>query len=215
MKINKLPLLPFHLIDIVKLLNIYDFLDACLWCFLTFAFFGMLRASNLISRTYKSFNCKEQLIRSSVVLTENGILLLIKWSKTRQDHNYIHRISLCKSVEPCLCPVRAFTHLVSLIPGCQDDPVFALPVKGRLVPLSRAVLLPRFREMLVLTGLDPSFYSFHSLRHGGATLAAQAGIPQILLKHHGDWRSDCFQIYIKEASVDMYHVTSAMNSFML
>lgn len=66
--------------------------------------------------------------------------------------------------------------------------------------------------MLILIGLDPSVFSFHSLRHGGATLATNAGIPEILFKHHGDWRSDCFQTYIKQGSVDMYHVTLAMNS---
>jgi integrase len=33
----------------------------------------------------------------------------------------------------------------------------------------------------------PASYSFHSLRHGGATLAAKAGVPEVLLKHHRDW----------------------------
>jgi hypothetical protein len=46
--------------------------------------------------------------------------------------------------------------------------------------------------MIILIGLDPSVFSFHSLRPGGATLTTKAGIPEILLKHHGDWRSDCF-----------------------
>ncbi|XP_071124704.1 uncharacterized protein [Mytilus edulis] len=209
--VSKLPLLPTHLIDIVRLLNIYDYLDACLWCFLTFAFFGMLRASNLVSRSSTSFNSREQLIRDNVVVSEKGILLLLKWSKTRQNHDYTHQVSLCCSVEPSICPARAYKHLVSLIPGDKNAPVFALPVHGKLLPLSRSVLLNRFRELIVLVGLDPSVYSFHSLRHGGATLATKAGIPEILLKHHGDWRSDCFQTYIKQASVDMYRVTSAMN----
>ncbi|CAC5379411.1 unnamed protein product [Mytilus coruscus] len=171
----------------------------------------MLRASNLVSRSSTSFNSREQLIRENVVVSEKGILLLLKWSKSRQDHDYTHQVSLCCSAEPLICPVRAYKHLVSLIPGDKNAPVFALHVNGKLLPLSRSVLLDRFRELIVLIGLDPSVYSFHSLRHGGATLATKAGIPEILLKHHGDWRSDCFQTYIKQASVDMYRVTSAMN----
>ena len=47
---------------------------------------------------------------------------------------------------------------------------------GKLIPLSKSVLSDRFKEMLILVGLDPSAYSFHSLRHGGATLATKAGI---------------------------------------
>ncbi|CAG2245756.1 unnamed protein product [Mytilus edulis] len=170
-----------------------------------------LKASNLVSRSSTSFNSREQLIRDNVVVSEKGILLLLKWSKTRQNHDYTHQVSLCCSVEPSICPARAYKHLVSLIPGDKNAPVFALPVHGKLLPLSRSVLLNRFRELIVLVGLDPSVYSFHSLRHGGATLATKAGIPEILLKHHGDLRSDCFQTYIKQASVDMYRVMSAMN----
>ena len=180
--VSKLPLLPKHLIDIVKLLNIYDHVDACLWCFLTLAFFGMLRSSNLISRGSLSFSSREQLIRKSVIVTDKGIMLLLNWSKTRQDRNYIHQVSLCRSSEPLICPVKAYTHLISLIPASEESPVFAIPVDGKLMPLSKSVLSDRFKEMLILVGLDPSAYSFHSLRHGGATLATKAGIPEIFIK---------------------------------
>ena len=47
----------------VQLIDIYDLLDACLWSFMTMSFFGMLRASNLISRTPSCFNPTEQLLR--------------------------------------------------------------------------------------------------------------------------------------------------------
>lgn len=211
--VSKSPLLPNHLINIISLLDIYDPVDACLWCFLTIAFFGMLRASNLVSRTVKSFNPHEQLIRRCIRLTDSGMLLSLNWSKTRQDHTYTHQISLCPSSNPLLCPIKAYTNLVSVVPGSPDDPVLAVPnSSSKIVPISKNVLLSRFRDMLLLTDLDPSKYSFHSLRHGGATLATRAGIPELLLKHHGDWRSDCFQTYIKQASVDMFKVTKAMNS---
>lgn len=210
--ISKLPLLPNHLLNIVSLLDKFDYVDACLWCFLTVGFFGMLRASNLVSRTASSFNPKEQITRECIRMTETGMLLRLNWSKTRQDHTHSHEISLCRCSVSALCPIKAYTHLVALIPGKPSDPVFAVPVGGQLIPLSKHVLMSRFKEMLLLIGLDPLFYSFHSLRHGGATLATKAGIPELLFKHHGDWRSDCYQTYIKQASVDMYRVTKAMNS---
>ena len=65
---SKLPLLPVHLMKIVQLLDIYDLLDACLWSFMTMAFFGKLRASNLISCTPSCFNPTDQLIRRCVIL---------------------------------------------------------------------------------------------------------------------------------------------------
>ena len=45
--------------------------------------FGMLRASNLISRTPSCFNPTEQLIRRCVIFTKEGLLLRLPWSKTR------------------------------------------------------------------------------------------------------------------------------------
>lgn len=94
-----------------------------------------------------------------------------------------------------------------------DDPVLiASGLSRKLVPISKKVLLSRFKNMLILIDLDPSKFSFQSSRHGGETLASKARIPELLLKHHSDWRSDSFQTYIIQANGDMYHVTMAMNS---
>ena len=79
----------------VQLIDIYDLLDACLWSFMTMAFFGgMLRTSNLLSRTPSCFNPTEQLIRRCVIFTKEGLLLRLLWSKTRQGHDYIHELPM-------------------------------------------------------------------------------------------------------------------------
>ena len=52
----------------------------------------------------------------------------------------------------------------------------------------------RMRELLLeklsAVGLDPKKYGLHSLRAGGATAAANAGVPDRLFKRHGRWRSE-------------------------
>ena len=42
-------------------------------------------------------------------------------------------------------------------------------------------------EKLTLLGLDKSL---HSLRSGGASAAANAGVPDCLFKRHGRWKSE-------------------------
>ena len=37
--------------------------------------------------------------------------------------------------------------------------------------------------------IDPKFYGLHSLRAGGASAAANAGVSDILIQKHGRWRS--------------------------
>ena len=45
-------------------------------------------------------------------------------------------------------------------------------------------------EGLSKIGLNPKLFGLHSLRSGGATSAANAGVPDRLFKRHGRWRSE-------------------------
>ena len=45
-------------------------------------------------------------------------------------------------------------------------------------------------DMLGAVGLDRKLFSLHSLRSGGATAAANAGVPDRCFKRHGRWRSE-------------------------
>ena len=46
------------------------------------------------------------------------------------------------------------------------------------------------KEKLQQLGFSMEDYSLHSLRAGGATAAAAAGIPDRVFKRHGRWKSD-------------------------
>ena len=68
---------------------------------------------------------------------------------------------------------------------------------GRL-SYSRAweILLVKIKAM----GWDPSQFGMHSLRVGGATAAANAGVPDRLFKRHGRWRSETAKDgYVKDS----------------
>ena len=39
----------------------------------------------------------------------------------------------------------------------------------------------------------------HSLRRGGATAAAEAGVPLATIQEHGRWRSDAVLVYIRKS----------------
>ena len=49
-------------------------------------------------------------------------------------------------------------------------------------------------------GWDPKLYGMHSLRAGGATAAANAGVPDRLFKRHGRWKSESAKDgYVKDS----------------
>ena len=62
----------------------------------------------------------------------------------------------------------------------------------------------RLRELLLSKisqlGYDPTLFSMHSLRAGGATAAANAGVEDRLFKHHSRWKSETAKDgYVKDS----------------
>ena len=73
----------------------------------------------------------------------------------------------------------------------------------------------RMRELLLekleAVGLDPKLFSLHSLRSGGATAAANAGVPDRLFKRHGRWRSENAKDgYVKDSLSSRLSVTKGI-----
>ena len=74
-----------------------------------------------------------------------------------------------------------------------DAPLFS--VDGT-TPLTRTQLLKGMKILLDKAGLEPSRYSGHSLRKGGAQTLYEAGIPDSQIMILERWRSACFKLYV-------------------
>jgi len=57
---------------------------------------------------------------------------------------------------------------------------------------------------------DVKAFGFHSLRAGGATAAAKAGVPVHLIKQHGNWSSDAVYAYIRPDTAERISASAAM-----
>ena len=56
--------------------------------------------------------------------------------------------------------------------------------------------------------MNPKEFGLHSLRSGGATAAANAGVPDRLFKRHGRWLSEnAKDSYVKDKLEDRLSVT--------
>ena len=53
------------------------------------------------------------------------------------------------------------------------------------------------KKVVAAAGIDPSTYSIHSFRRGGATFAVDSGASVEAVKAQGNWRSNCYQKYMK------------------
>ena len=63
--------------------------------------------------------------------------------------------------------------------------------------LSYSTFQKAIKEVAVHLGLDPTLYSTHSLRIGGATVMAAAGLPDYVIQLIGRWKSLAFLTYIR------------------
>ena len=78
--------------------------------------------------------------------------------------------------------------------------------------LSYTRLRELFLSKLSELGFDRKHFGLHSLRSGGATAAAQAGVPDRLFKRHGRWRSESAKDgYIKDSMSALMSVSKSLD----
>ena len=82
----------------------------------------------------------------------------------------------------------------------------------RLRDTKKPLSYTRAREIILSAlediGLDKKKFGLHSLRSGGATAAAAAGIPDRIFKKHGRWKSEKAKDgYVKETLFEKLSVS--------
>ncbi|KAK3101897.1 hypothetical protein FSP39_007159 [Pinctada imbricata] len=183
---KKEPITPDHL---HKIINVYandksslaDLRIACM-CLLSFA--GFLRFSELANLKMRN-----------IYITDSYMILEIEKSKTDKYHEGT-KVFVARTNSD-LCPVSLLERyiLMSDLKGMSDMFVFrALTFckKSKAYTLrsqNRPISYTRAREIVLSAfgsiGLDSSKFGLHSLRSGGATAAANAGIGDRILRNTG------------------------------
>ena len=97
------------------------------------------------------------------------------------------------------CPVAMMERYYSMATLSQSSSLSVFrgitkTKQGERLRASGSLSYTRMRELflakLKLLGFDATKFSLHSLRSGGATAAANAGVADRLFKRHGRWRSE-------------------------
>ena len=96
---------------------------------------------------------------------------------------------LVAMLETCLARTgtQMSDHRFMFRPICKTARSETLRESGSI---SYTCLRESFRKKLKELGYNPDIFSLHSLRAGGATAAANNGVPDRLFKRHGRWKSD-------------------------
>jgi hypothetical protein len=80
-------------------------------------------------------------------------------------------------------------------------------------PLSYEVLETELRRITKNLGFNEKLFAGHSFRIGGATCAFAAGVPEILIKRMGRWKSDAVLLYIRSYTADIAGAQRSISNF--
>ena len=107
-----------------------------------------------------------------------------------------------------LCPVQAYTNMITLVPANERSPAFVYyNKKGKLKAITHQFFTATLRKMLTRCGIRSESYSGHRFRRvcvwggGGASWAFSKGVPGELIQIHGDWHSFTCDTYLKSICI--------------
>lgn len=150
------------------------------------SFSSFLRASNMVSPSLTSWGGPHTLQVSDIHYTNGQLVIRVRSTKTLRGGAPSY-ISIIPSPSSQYCPVRAWLDYKYHINPCPMGPAF---VSNLGLPLTSGPVVLAIRMALQQAGHpDPSSFSFHSLRRGGAQAAASLGAPSNDLMSHGLWKT--------------------------
>ena len=160
--------------------------------------------------TTRWFQSNKHLTVGDIELVHNSIKLDLKQSKTDCGQAGIGTKIVIGQSGHDICPVKIMSKFLQLTlskRASKKDAFFRLK-DGSL--LTRARLQTVMRAILSSLGLPAELYGTHSLCIGGATAAAEAGVPVDTIKAMGKWTGECYRYYTQSPHKALANLASKL-----
>ena len=161
-------------------------------------FFGFLRLSNIAPHSLTSFYASRHIAAGDVFFTKTHVKVLIKWSKPNQKRDKIHVLSLPRIKGSRICPFKALKHLFEIYHPQQDQPLFQIQTTIGWSSLTDTRIRKTLASLNEKLGYHKHYFTFHTFRRSGATLAYNSHVPIQQIQTHGSWASECVWRYIQQ-----------------
>lgn len=184
--------------------------DLALWCSFLVGFYCLFRKANIVPKT-KNFDPECVLTRGDIRIDEStrSILVYVNFSKVNQYQKSFQVIPVPSNEDPALDLYRHVRKLFRMVEAPVTSPAF---MYNTTTFINYRVFTERLKQLLVLAGLDPSLYSGHSFRRGGASYLYSIGGSTLMVQVLGDWASQIFTRYLY-LSVEDRHAAQELIRF--
>ena len=91
--------------------------------------------------------------------------------------------------------MKAYKDMIKAITVHKGSPAFCILKEGKCIPIIYKQFQNKLRSLIEKTGRNSKYYSSHSFRRGGASLAFESNVTTELIQLHGNWRSVIYKKY--------------------
>ena len=188
---------------------------------LSTAFCGLLRAAEMSLQPNETWHPELHLSRADVKFynNENGELYAVLMMRPCKNGKYLRGKSVpivLSGGGTMIDPVSALWDLYAgdPVPEAVEHvtPLFRVRSRGATGSLTVDQVRIEVKTLMSNLGLDPARFGAHSLRIGGATAAAAAGVPPSVIRVMGRWNSDIFEIYTRLTQQAAARMTGVIGS---
>ena len=191
------PVTPHILTKVYQHMDRDSSLHRAVWACCLVLFYTMSRLGSVLPASSKLHDTRGFLTRDRINFCREGLLVTFLHTKTIQFGRRRLHIPLL-TLNSNLCPVQAFARFLSILPTCDHIPAFVFAEDGEIKWLTKDIFVRAFRSMASIAGIhNPSLFTGHSFRRGGATWAFRAGVPGELIQICGDWASEAYKHYLE------------------
>lgn len=187
-KVKKLPLTPFHLIQIVRKYDDQNCLkELRLVTMFLIGFSGFLRYEEL-----------SNIKKGDIIFYKHFMRIFIEKSKC--DQYRTGKWVFIAKTDNITCPFRSLKKYIKKIKVSKSEFIFrgltyfkstnSYKLKKKNAPICYSSAREIILNAIESIGVNKKFFGTHSLRSGGATAAANFGVSDRLFKQHGRWSSD-------------------------
>lgn len=208
--VQKPPLEFAHLLQMISIVNSQDPTEVAFINAIVIGFMATLRRSNICPPSPTQYDEHKHLRREDVLMTQDGLVVVLRWTKTNQASQHLFKIPIAFSGDDRFDPPRIFRLFNQRYPVKPADPCFSFYAENRLFVLTHSDLARMLNRFLSDIGVPADAYTTHSIRKGGTTAFHRAGVRSELLKAHGTWQSDAYQTYLGHSYADLLSVSQSV-----
>jgi hypothetical protein len=195
---RKLPITPFILLKVVQVLDFGSAVELMVFTAMLVAFGAFLRKANVCAASRSLSHVQRTLLRKDVVIDLQRYCLhvTLRFMKNAQFGDSAHTVVVAGQRGHPLDPVRWWCDYVAQVPAPAEAAAFGYMADGRYTPMVHTEFVRWVKDLLSRAGFDAAQFAGHSFRRGAATFSFLVGLPELLIKELGAWRSRVYQVYM-------------------